>query len=234
MKYIFTTKGEKHIIHAKSIDAAIKEFEAKDAPIDVKFSYPVIEYADTRYAPLKSMVGKRTTLEAIYTILMRAETADKYADKYTGKVFVDLIFSVDGKQRTLHILSCNVGYDNIDDFIKTVKAASVHYSAPKYWEWTRNPRWTKKDSKTKDNLNINAIKRDIEKAVAEFFRGRDITTAVWVERKKGAIVIEVGAETGYLRLNQLSEYLDKIIVKYDKNAYFEAEDAGLISAYIRG
>lgn len=46
------------------------------------------------------------------------------------------------------------------------------------------------------------------------------------------IEIEVGAEVDYDGLMQIAQELDPIIQSYDKAAYFDAEDAGLLIAYI--
>lgn len=46
------------------------------------------------------------------------------------------------------------------------------------------------------------------------------------------IEIEVGAEVDYDGLMQIAQDLDPIIQSYDKDAYFDAEDAGLLIAFI--
>lgn len=46
------------------------------------------------------------------------------------------------------------------------------------------------------------------------------------------IEIEVGAEVDYDGLMQIAQELDLIIQSYDKDAYFDAEDAGLLIAFI--
>lgn len=46
------------------------------------------------------------------------------------------------------------------------------------------------------------------------------------------IEVEVGAEVDYDGLMQIAQELDPIIQSYDKAAYFDAEDAGLLIAYI--
>lgn len=46
------------------------------------------------------------------------------------------------------------------------------------------------------------------------------------------IEVEVGAEVSYDGLMQIAQELDPIIESYDHDAYFDAEDAGLLIAYI--
>lgn len=47
-------------------------------------------------------------------------------------------------------------------------------------------------------------------------------------------VVEVRCELGYDSMWNLKEKLDPIVAKYDKNAYFDMEDAGIITAYLFG
>ena len=51
--------------------------------------------------------------------------------------------------------------------------------------------------------------------------------------KTGDIEVQVRAELGYNNLMDLSEVLDKVISKYDKDAYFEPEQPGILCAFIR-
>ena len=46
------------------------------------------------------------------------------------------------------------------------------------------------------------------------------------------IEVAVGAELDFDELMELAETLDTVINKYDENAYFDAEDAGRLSAYL--
>lgn len=50
---------------------------------------------------------------------------------------------------------------------------------------------------------------------------------------EGNLRVWVGAEVGYNTLIKISDALDPIIRKYDDDAYFDAEDAGLLVAYVR-
>ena len=51
--------------------------------------------------------------------------------------------------------------------------------------------------------------------------------------KTGDIEVQVRAELEYDNLMDLSEVLDKVISKYDKDAYFEPEQPGILCAFIR-
>lgn len=57
--------------------------------------------------------------------------------------------------------------------------------------------------------------------------------AVSEDPKTGDIEVQVRAELGYDNLMDLSEVLDKVISKYDKDAYFEPEQPGILCAFIR-
>ena len=57
--------------------------------------------------------------------------------------------------------------------------------------------------------------------------------AVSENPKTGDIEVQVRAELEYDNLMDLSEVLDKVISKYDKDAYFEPEQPGILCAFIR-
>ena len=46
------------------------------------------------------------------------------------------------------------------------------------------------------------------------------------------VMVEVRAELSYDSMFELSEQLDKVITKYDKNAYFDIDEPGIMSAFI--
>ncbi len=52
--------------------------------------------------------------------------------------------------------------------------------------------------------------------------------------KTGDIEVQVRAELEYDNLMDLSDVLNKVVSKYDKDAYFEAEQPGILCAFIRG
>ena len=57
--------------------------------------------------------------------------------------------------------------------------------------------------------------------------------AVSEDPKTGDIEVQVRAELEYDNLMDLSDVLDKVISKYDKDAYFEPEQPGILCAFIR-
>ena len=54
-----------------------------------------------------------------------------------------------------------------------------------------------------------------------------------VPTEDGRVKAEVRTEFGYRTMMELAHRLDKIIAKYDRYAYFDAEDAGIINAFIK-
>lgn len=52
------------------------------------------------------------------------------------------------------------------------------------------------------------------------------------DTEDGRIKVEVRGEFNYEELSELSDRLNKVVSKYDKYAYFDAEDSGIASAYI--
>jgi len=61
----------------------------------------------------------------------------------------------------------------------------------------------------------------------------DYTNVSVNKDEEGNLRVWVGAEVGYNTLMKISDALDPIIRKYDDDAYFDAEDAGLLVAYVR-
>lgn len=53
------------------------------------------------------------------------------------------------------------------------------------------------------------------------------------DTKTGGIEIEVRAELDYDNLMELADVLNKVVEKYDNDSYFDAEQPGIISAFIR-
>lgn len=51
--------------------------------------------------------------------------------------------------------------------------------------------------------------------------------------KTGDIEVQVRAELEYDNLMDLSEVLNKVVSKYDEDAYFEAEQPGILCAFIK-
>lgn len=95
--------------------------------------------------------------------------------------------------------------------------------------------------KEKRSINFDKLKKDLKKkmgdyslltdeAMDEYFviEIKDFTNDVGDKGKK----VEVRAELNYDDLMDLASELDKVIDKYDPNAYFEAEQPGIISAVI--
>lgn len=96
--------------------------------------------------------------------------------------------------------------------------------------------------------DISALKSNIESACHEWLINNgfpevkeskwdlsadDMAPSIWMSDYEGMLKVEVGMELGYNSLLDLAfNYLDPIIVKYDKNAYFDMADAGLLVAYI--
>ena len=57
--------------------------------------------------------------------------------------------------------------------------------------------------------------------------------AVSEDPKTGDIEVQVRAELDYDNLMELSDVLNKVVEKYDRNSYFDAEQPGILCAFIR-
>ena len=107
-----------------------------------------------------------------------------------------------------------------------------------------NVEWaiiTKSD--IKDSLKVTYISDNISKLKDELFRALkkflskideellDYSGVEIKEIEKNEYKVSVFAELGYKNLMELADILDKIIIKYDEDAYFEAEAPGRLAAY---
>jgi len=88
-------------------------------------------------------------------------------------------------------------------------------------------------------VNPDKIKAAIEKEVLAYMtsEGFDEDEArsysrVTVTKDDGRIRCEVGAELSYDGLIDLANRLDSVISKFDRDAYFDADEPGIISAYV--
>ena len=97
--------------------------------------------------------------------------------------------------------------------------------------------------------DISALKSQLENAcrqylidngVSEVREGRydvcvdDMLPSIRVSEYNEGFKVEVGMELNYNSLLDLAfNYLDPIIVRYDRDAYFDMEDAGLAVAYLQ-
>lgn len=61
----------------------------------------------------------------------------------------------------------------------------------------------------------------------------DMMPSIWMSDYEDRLRVEVGMEIGYNSLLDLAtNYLDPIVTRYDKNAYFDIAEGGLMVAYI--
>lgn len=88
--------------------------------------------------------------------------------------------------------------------------------------------------KSESKVNMSKLKNEIQAAVNKYFKDdKDLLEYVYIDTKKdkfGRDVLEVRAELGYNGMVKLAEYLDKIVTKYDKYAYFDQETSGIMTA----
>lgn len=93
-----------------------------------------------------------------------------------------------------------------------------------------------------ENLTVSDLQQELKDAMTDIlmsdefgFDEYDIDdyTRISITQDNDFIYIEIGAELSYNGMRRLSEKLDEIIAKYDKYAYFDDIDAGLIGATVR-
>lgn len=103
------------------------------------------------------------------------------------------------------------------------------------------------DESVKSSATAEAISKELKDAAYKLFKtpkwgfesDKEIEDyinpifAVSEDPKTGDIEVQVRAELDYDNLIELADVLNKVVEKYDKDAYFDAEQPGIISAVIR-
>lgn len=111
------------------------------------------------------------------------------------------------------------GFDDEEELDESVKSSATAEIISKElkdaaYKLFKTPKWGfETDKEIKDYINL-------------FFDASE-------DPKTGDIELEVRAELGYDNLMELADVLNKVVEKYDRNSYFDAEQPGIISAVIR-
>lgn len=111
------------------------------------------------------------------------------------------------------------GFDDEEELDESVKSSATAEVISKElkdaaYKLFKTPKWGFESNKEVDDY-INPI------------------FAVSEDPKTGDIEVQVRAELEYDNLMDLSDVLDKVVSKYDKDAYFEPEQPGILCAFIR-
>lgn len=95
------------------------------------------------------------------------------------------------------------------------------------------------DSPYENRSRIKRIQDDINNVLAKFMKNLGFSlgeiadyTVVEITKHDNKLRVEVRAELDYDDLEALCNELDKVIVKYDRYAYFEPVTSGIAEAYI--
>lgn len=140
-------------------------------------------------------------------------------------------------------------FDTLEDFVNACEYNAEQWSDEELAEITNdsgNNKMSKKSNKLLSSLkeekarySLDEIKREVVQVTLDFMQtigfDEDMAAAYTsfdFEEEPDRIRIEVGAELSYDELVKLAEELDGIIYKYSDSAYFEPEDAGLLSCII--
>lgn len=89
-----------------------------------------------------------------------------------------------------------------------------------------------------EDVDKASIESDITSAALKFFKEKgleeqeDYLNVEVSDTENKLIKVEVRAELSYNELTALADVLDKVVAKYDDEAYFEPETAGIITAFI--
>lgn len=100
---------------------------------------------------------------------------------------------------------------------------------------------TGKFTEARRNVDVNLLKSELKAALRKIMTSTefgfdpsevDDYSAVDIYYDNDEIIVEVRAEVDYNGLMDIANELNHIIVEYDKDAYFDAVDPGIIRAYI--
>ena len=104
-----------------------------------------------------------------------------------------------------------------------------------------NGTWSKHPN-LRESLDRQSIESEIRKVIRNHFSTysdeeyKDVIEdylTVEIEETGKNTKVEVRAELSYKTMDKLADELNPIVQRYDKDAYFDHEDAGIINAYIR-
>lgn len=91
-----------------------------------------------------------------------------------------------------------------------------------------------KARKNEAKVDMSKLKQELRKATNAYFKNdKDILDYIYIEDKKdsqGRNVIELRGELGYNSMSKLADYLNKILQKYDRYAYFDMDSPGIMNA----
>ena len=104
----------------------------------------------------------------------------------------------------------------------------------------------KKAIKARDVMLVNeTLEKELKDALKAYFMKKyndeelaeddmEYVNISIVNDEDGYIRVNLGAEVDYDTLDEMCDVLNPIVQKYDEDAYFDMEDAGLATAFIRG
>ena len=153
------------------------------------------------------------------------DDADYYYAVYDPQK-VRLVFTQSGgKNKQASMVKYNDTAKQIEEIAKKLIELNKHIQPKMVHESSQ---------KNEGKVNMSKLKNEIQAAVNKYFKDdKDLLEYVHIETKKdkfGRDVLEVRAELGYNSMVKLADYLDKIVTKYDKYAYFDQETSGTMVA----
>ena len=153
------------------------------------------------------------------------DDADYYYAVYDPQK-VRLVFTQSGgKNKQASMVKYNDTAKQIEEIAKKLIELNKHIQPKMVHESSQ---------KNEGKVNMSKLKNEIQAAVNKYFKDdKDLLEYVHIETKKdklGRDVLEVRAELGYNSMVKLADYLDKIVTKYDKYAYFDQETSGIMTA----
>lgn len=173
---------------------------------------------------VKDILDRRDEEDAIYI------ADDDFPGAYPKDKFKVKITEEDGVERTY-----TMEFDGI---------AGYSEEHPEFKKYSIRFKIVGNNESLQENKKEESIIEEIKSAIRDYFSDLDdedyedlINDYLRVEvtpADNGMTKVEVRAELGYNTFTDLiDEKLDKIVQKYDKDAYFDMEDAGITNAFIK-
>ena len=189
--------------------------------VDGDIAYEVDDDIQIEFHPIDELT---TQLEALDDCCVEY-TADELKDKF-GTDNVELINA--GKEANKRV--------KVKEAVPAAAMALASSAATGFGQAVGDKLTSKILGEDLDNTSIEKEVRDAMYAFLEPKYDTEFVNdycGVQVEDTEDNVIVRVNAELGYEGLSSLGDYLNKTIVKFDPQSYFEPETTGRLVAYIR-
>lgn len=248
----FNRTNYKPVEESKKVEERYNIFTISEDGPNVYNSHKVdtvdtIEQAEDRVAEIQAETGNNAYYEKVDEWWDKnAERVINYAGKETPEVIAELVYdgNIDeymqntSKQIALDIYN-QLGKEETEKLLNEFDATKKH--SKKFNGLSKEGAKIDMNKVEAKTVNNETLKQAIEKVVLKYMTGPNCGFdedeakdyfIVEIEPNGNETVVEVRVELDYDSMMELSELLNKVITKYDKDAYFDMVSSGIISAVI--